>query len=194
MYIQYSRQLQKKIPSTPQHRAPCQRVHGDSDKLPDHHLPLPPRSRRATITISKKKRDTLMCFASTRVCPPVFVLCTRSDPAKSTCVCGSSSRSKRQQKTIASVYPTLCASCLAHTGALCRLSGNVYCCDVLRLHHFGFPDKPFDKIPLSKLRFLDVFSVDSNIHHGIVWHETRTVAAGAHAGIVSMFRNRKHHP
>lgn len=48
-------------------------------------LPLLPLSRRATITISRKKRETLMCLASTRVCPPVCVLCTRSDPARSTC-------------------------------------------------------------------------------------------------------------
>lgn len=49
------------------------------------YLPFVPLSWRATMTISRKNRETLMCFASTRVCPPVRVLCTRSDPARSTC-------------------------------------------------------------------------------------------------------------
>jgi hypothetical protein len=43
-----------------------------------------PRSERATITRSRKKRDVLMNLASFRTDPDAFVLATLSDPAKST--------------------------------------------------------------------------------------------------------------
>lgn len=61
------------------------------------HLPLVPLSWSATITISRKKRDTLMCLASTSVWPAVLVLCTRSDPARSTWPAQASAQTREDE-------------------------------------------------------------------------------------------------